>query len=300
MGGGGGDATQALAMRAASGYSPGAREAVMVRVGVVWDRTVAFLGDRIGTLLPIALATLVLPGALSSVLQPIRATAGNGASGAIGLVVLASGLVSLWGQLAVTALVLDQAGGGAALRHGGRRLPAMLGIALVLLIAVLLATAPLSWLAMVASGARMDMEGVRMAMSGGRRGTLALLAIIYAVLGLWIGARLSVLMPVVVEERLGLRAIPRAYALTRGLGLKLVGVILLYGAVLSIVSYAAQTVFGSVMLLVAGGEGTVTVASVVTALLVSCVTAAFSVLACVFLALLYRAVRVSREGGPWA
>lgn len=273
----------------------------MVRVGVVWDRTVAFLGDRIGTLLPLAFATLVLPSALTGVLEPVRTTAGVGLGGAIGLVLLICGLVSLWGQLAITALVLDRTGpAGAALRHGGRRLPAMLGVALVLLIAVLLATAPLSWLAMVASGARMDMEGVRVAMTGGRRGTLALLAFIYAVLGLWIGARLSVVMPVVVEERLGLRAIPRAFGLTRGLGLKLAGAILLYGAVLSIVSYAAQTVFGSVMLLAAGGEGPVTVASVVTALAVSCVTAIFSVLASVFLALLYRAVRASREGGPWA
>lgn len=273
----------------------------MVRVGVVWDRTVAFLGDRAAALLPIVLGTLVLPGALAGVLAPVRATAGIGVSGVIGVVLLACNLVSLWGQLAITALVLDRAGGaGAALRHGGRRLPAVLGVMLVLLVAVLLATAPLSWLAMVASGARMDMEGVRTAVTGGQRGTLALLAVVYLVLGLWIGARLSVLLPVLVEERLGLRAIPRAFGLTRGLGLKLAGAILLYGAVLSIVSYAAQTVFGSVMLLLAGGEGPVTAASVVTALAVSCVSAIFSVLACVFLAMLYRAVRARREGGPWA
>ena len=273
----------------------------MVRVGVVWDRTVAFLGERTGALMAIAFCTLVLPNAITGALEPMRATAGTGVRGLVGLLLIVGGLVSLWGQLAVTALALGKVeAAGAALRHGGRRLPAMIGVALVLLVAFLLATAPLAWLAMVSGGTRMDMEGVRIAMTGGRRGTIALLAIVYAALGLWMSARLSLLMPVVVGERLGLRAIPRAFRLTRGLGLKMAAVILLYAAVLSIVTYAAQTVFGTVMLLLAGGDRPVTVASVVTALAVSCVAAAFSVLACVFLAQLLRAIRAAREGGPWA
>ena len=273
----------------------------MVRLGLVWDRTVAFLGDRIGVLLPVALGTLVLPNALTGALEPIRATAGPGPRALIALLLLVCGLISLWGQLSVTALALGQEqASGPALRYGGRRLLPMLGVALVLLVAFLIVTAPLSWLAMVSSGARMDMEGVRMVMTGARRGTLALMAIGYAVLLLWVSARLSVLMPVVIAEQRGLGAIRRSFALTRGLALRIAGAILLYGIVISIVTYAAQTVFGTVLMLAAGGEGPVTIASVLTALAVSCVAAAFSVLGCVFLAQLYRALRASREGAPAA
>ena len=75
---------------------------------------------------------------------------------------------------------------------------------------------------------------------------------------------------------------------------------LLYTVVLSIVTYAVQTVFGTVLLLLAGGEEPVTVASVLTALAASCVAAAFSVLACVYLAQLYRTLRAAREGAAAA
>lgn len=273
----------------------------MVRVGVVWDRTVALTGERTGALLAVALGTLVLPSAITGALEPIRVSGGPGLRASIGLLLVLGTLVMLWGQLAVTALALGQAdASGPALRLGARRLPAMVGIALVLVIAFVLATLPLSWLAVVSSGARMDMEGMRTALAGGRRGTILLLSIGYAVLALWIMARLSVLMPVVVAERLGLRAIPRAFAMTRGVGLKMAGVILLYTVVLSIVTYAVQTVFGTVLLLLAGGEEPVTVASVLTALAASCVAAAFSVLACVYLAQLYRTLRAAREGAAAA
>lgn len=271
----------------------------MVRVGVVWDRTVAFIGDHAGALVPIALGTLVLPNALSGALEPVRAVAPLGTRALIGLVMIAAGLVTIWGQLAITALALEpvEARGG-ALGEGGRRLPAMVGVSLTLLVAFVVVSLPLWILIYLAGMASMDMAGIQSVATGAARGRILIGVLVMALLLLWIGARLSVLMPVVVAERRGLGAIPRAFALTRGLGLKMAAVILLYVVVLSIASYAAQTVFGTVLALLTGGAGSVTVASVLTALAVAVVAAIFAALASVFTAQLYRAIRAAREGAP--
>jgi hypothetical protein len=269
----------------------------MVRMSAVWDRTAAFAGERFGALLAIALATLVLPNAITSALAPLRATAAPMTGMVLGLAMLVAGLIALWGQLAVTALALEPgAGMRGALRTGGQRLPAMAGTALLLLLALLILTAPIGYLVLSAGNVTMDMNGMRTVMTGEGRRNILLASLVTTLVLLWIGARLAVLMPVVVAERRGLRSIPRAFALTRGLALKLIGVLLLYFVVLGIVTYAAQTVFGTVFALVLGGEGAVTMAGVLTALAVALVSAVFSVLASLFLAVLYRSIRAAREG----
>lgn len=273
----------------------------MVRMGVIWDRTVAFAGERTGALMAIALATMVVPGAVSGALEPLRAAATPGTRLLLAAVVLVAAILSVLGQLAVTALALGMADrSGSALRQGAARLPVTLGLALLLLVGLGLLGAPLSAIVFASGGASMDMNGMRVMMTGDWRQRLAIATIVTTLVMLWLGTRLSVLMPVIVAERRGLRAIPRAFGLTRGAALRLAGVILLYGLVVTIVTYAAQTVFGTVALLVAGNEGTVTVAGAITALVVSAVGAVFTVLASIFLALLYRALRAAREGAPAA
>lgn len=269
----------------------------MVRMTAVWDRAAAFAEERIGALLAIALLTMVLPSTITGALEPLRATAAPMVGPALGLAMVMAGLIAMWGQLAVTALVLEPAASaGAALRTGGRRLPAMAGTALLLLLGFLILTAPIGYLAVSAGTVTMDMNGMRAMMTGEGRRNLLIASLVTTLVLLWIFARLAVLMPVIVAERRGLRAIPRAFALTRGLALKLLGVLLLYFVVLGIVTYAAQTVFGTVFALVLGGEGAVTLAGVLAALLVAVVSAGFSVLASLFLAVLYRAIRAAREG----
>ena len=269
----------------------------MVRMSAVWDRAAAFAAERFGALLPIALLTLVLPSTITGALQPLRAAATPTVGLLLVLAMLAAALIALWGQLAVTALVLEPGVGmRGALRTGGRRLPAMTGTALLLLLAFLILTAPIGYLVLGTGNVTMDMNGMRTVMTGEGRRNVLLASLVTTLVLLWIGARLAVLMPVVVAERRGLRSIPRAFALTRGLALKLIGVLLLYGLVLGIVTYAAQTVFGTVFALVLGGEGAVTPAVVLTALAVAVVSAGLSVLASLFLAMLYRSIRAAREG----
>src|SRR5690606_37536284 len=97
---------------------------------------------------------------------------------------------------------------------------------------------------------------------------VALYILVLVPLLLWLFARLSVTTPVVVGEARMLGAIPRSWALTRGHALKIVGVFLLYLVVSLVAVGAAQGVFGSILELVVGGEGRVSLATVLTAVIV--------------------------------
>ncbi len=75
---------------------------------------------------------------------------------------------------------------------------------------------------------------------------------------------------------------------------KIIGMLILYGIVAGVAILATRTVFGSVLRLVLGGDGLVTTASVLTALIGAVVQTVFVVLAAAFTAKLYLAVRDAR------
>ncbi len=105
---------------------------------------------------------------------------------------------------------------------------------------------------------------------------------------LWALARiLALLVPVVVAERRGIRAFGRAFALSRGLAWRILGVILLYAIVSGVVQLAAKLGFGSIFELVVGGEGPLSLAKILTSIVSGAVSCAFAVLAAVFCAKLY-------------
>jgi hypothetical protein len=108
-------------------------------------------------------------------------------------------------------------------------------------------------------------------------------------------ARLLLVDAALVAEQRGLSALLRSLALTRGLTLKLVGVLLLYIIVSQVAALATRTVFGAILGLFTIGAGPVNVATIVTAIAVAVVQTIFSVLAVVFTARLFVAVRAGRE-----
>src|SRR3546814_14915292 len=71
----------------------------MVRMGTVWDRTTAFLGDRSAAVLAIAGPLIFLPTSLQEILRPAISDAGTGAGAALGLVTIVLAGVLAWGQL---------------------------------------------------------------------------------------------------------------------------------------------------------------------------------------------------------
>lgn len=272
----------------------------MVKIEYVWDRTTEFLGDNIGVLLPIVVLAIFVPASITGSLVDVREAAGFGLKLGLGVLSLAFSVLSLWAQLAIAALAIDPTlGNRAAQVATGRLLPAI-GVFLVVLIAFALLTLPVIGL-MAAAGFDFSAmaAGQRMVPTIAPAYGLAISAAIigYVLLLLFLGARLATLTGVIVAERRGLGAITRAFALTRGMTWKLVGVVILYAVVAFVAVLAAQTVFGSVLRIVSGGpaSGTITIAGVITSVVVAAVSAGFTTLAAAFCAKLYAAIVRHRE-----
>lgn len=269
---------------------------MIVNMGNVWDRATEFVSDNLSAIAPIALLAIFLPATLSASIQPIAEQSATAM-----LVVQIAGLVltvvMLWGQLAIIALATGAAASrAAATRLATARLPTMLGLSGLLLIGTLLLMVPIP-VVLGIGGYDVDaaMRGVPAELPAGASGFVAIYVLILLPLFFFLAARLALLTPIVVRERLGIGAFRRSFALTRGITWKIVGVVLLYGIVFGVAMLAAQFVFGAILQLVAGGEGDISVATVLTAVLVSAVQTAFVVIAAAFAAKLYLASRAARD-----
>lgn len=265
----------------------------MVKMGTVWDRTVEFISDNLGVLTPLALITLFVPLSAMQSLTPLvkQASAGGGLGLSILLLVLS--LIAVVGGLAVIALALDIATDArSAIRTGLARMPAVLlnSVLLALLFCLLILPA-----VFIIQASGVQPSALRTDPSLFPASALVYLLLV-GIVGLWLAARLALMGSVVVGERRWVGAIGRSFRLTKGVALKIVGVILLYFIVSQVAGLAAKTVFGSILSLVAGNEDVVNVATVLTSIIVSAVATAFQVLAAVFLAKLYLALRAEDHG----
>lgn len=258
----------------------------MLSIGNVWDRTTQVLAGRAAQLTQIAAAFVFLPTVIQAAIDAMR---GEGASLVGGVVSIAAALLSVAGTLAMTAIASHPSVDGARAMGVARdRIGPAIGIALVALIVVMIAAMP-GIVLLGASG--LDFEraqrglpqiGVNTAMIGWAVLWLA----IFALAILWASARLFPLFAVVVNERLGLRAFGRAFALTRRTTWKLIGVIVLFAIVLVVALIAAWSVTGLIVRLIAGSEavGTITFAVAAAG---AVVTTAFTVIQTVFAAQYY-------------
>jgi hypothetical protein len=268
----------------------------MISMGMVWDRTTAVVAGRLGILVSIALLLLFVPPVVQAA---IDAAAGSSqamrwAGGIIAIIVF---LAATWGALAITAVASDPAvDRGTALAIGGARMGPLLGIIIALAIAAVLAMLPGGVLIGIAG---FDVDRARLGLSQdnlnlGMFAAGFLYFLVLALACLWVGARLVPLLGVVVNERRGLRAIGRSFALSRGSTLKLIGVLILYSIVFAVVLLASSAVIGLIVRLVVGPEAPAAVVLAV-ALVTAAVTAGFSVLQSVFSAQFYLAAREARD-----
>lgn len=260
-----------------------------VHMGLVWDRTVAFLERHRGVLIPIALLGILLPNVGAGLFQAWGAVAAPGPRAALfGLLALLCMIVGLWGELCVVALAAEPLRQRAAVSHASRRLPAVVGVSLVLLVAATVLALPVvAILAVLGFDFAAASAGQTPALSPVAAAWIGLYAVIVLPLLLWIAARLILVTPVVLEERLGLGAIRRSFQLTRGHALPIIGVLLLYAVVYMVATLAARFVFGTIFALVLGGEAPVRLADVLTMVLVGVVATVFTVVQGAFVGKLY-------------
>lgn len=263
----------------------------MVRMGNVWDRTVEVLNGRTGMIAAIAAVGLFLPAIVRDAYVAL------GTPGTMAFVVIGSALsllallAMIWGQLAIIAVATHPATTrDAAGRQARARLGPAFGITLLLGIVAVLAMLPPIVVLMrsgfdIAAAAR-GTPALGGALSAGAGMFVILYSLVYVVAAIWIAARLVLLNPVILNARLGLGAIARSVALTRGLTWRIIGVVILFGIAVVVATGAAQSVSGVIFRLVLGASGTGLAAFLASAV-GTLVTTGFTALAAVFTAQLY-------------
>ncbi|WP_010164657.1 hypothetical protein [Sphingomonas sp. PAMC 26617] len=270
----------------------------MVTMSTVWDRTTEFVGGNIAALTPIVLVGMFVPVALIGNLMPLMGASGVVGNTVVGALIVLLSLASNWGAIAVTALGLEPAAGrSVAIRTANRRFLPVIGVNLLVLVILFLLFAP-AFIGFSLSGIPMNQAGGAQPSLDQINGPAVLFASLYSLVLLpvllWVVARLAVITPAVVAERRGFGAFGRAFALTRGLALRIMGVILLYLIVSQVAGLATRMVAGSVFGLLLSNDGPVSLAAILTSTVVAVVSTIFSVLAVAFLAKLYLATRDAR------
>ncbi len=262
----------------------------MVNMGNVWDRTAEFLSANARVLLPIALVAMALPNAINVLVGGATATLSPAIVQGYALV---CALIALWGQLAVAALALDPNGGrSAAMARATGGFGRAVGAMLIVVAAILVLALPIVGV-FVANG--VDLAALRtsgMTQAALTRGTamfVSLYALALMVVVIVVAIRLALLYPVIVAEGGVIGAIKRAWALSRGMVWKMIGVWLLFGVVYLVANAAITTAIGTVLGLFVDMASPFSVGRIIVAILSGLVTAAFTLIVAAFSAKLYLA-----------
>lgn len=230
----------------------------------VWNDTVHLMRANMGLLLAVAGVFLFLPALIGGYLIPQPGT-GGGEQATVAmllahveehwLALLIINLIGFVGNLTLLILVLD---------HSRPTVGRAIGIGLAIL--------PFYFLASVVSGLILF---------------LAMLAFIIP--GLYAIGRLAVLGPVIVAEhrRSPIEAIGRTFAVSKGNGWAVFGLLCIVVVTFWIVSIAATTVLGSVFLLIDRASGGPGVGAVLVLILESGIGAVFNTVLVVLLAAIY-------------
>lgn len=268
-----------------------------VRMERVWDRTAAFVRSERSRLLPLAGFAIFVSGVISG-LAAAASTQNQGADARLWAVfALVAALLALWGELAIVASAAGQLRTRAAIHRAGLRLWVVIALAALLALATLLLALPA---VAILGGYGFDFaaaaEGDGVAPPPAAAAWIGLYGLVLLPLLLWIGARVSLVVPVVVVERHGIGALARSWRLTRGIAGKVVGMAALYGLVLLVLTAAVRFGGGTVFALAFGSDDGLGVASILTLLLVTAVQSGMTVLLCAFVGTLYLAARERQDG----
>jgi hypothetical protein len=274
----------------------------MVTMSATWDRATEFLSDNPGPVAAIAGLTLFLPNVAEGIVGPLQAAAEPGGRLGLSIVSLVLSLIGVFGQTALIALALDPTlGRDGAFRTAARRFGPMIAVSVaVLAIVIALCLPPLFLVALDGIDLAAMQEGAVPNLSPGNALLITLYLLILLPFLFWLLARLLPLGGVVVAERRGLGAIRHAFALSRGLTMKLIGVVILFCVVAGVAILATKTVIGSIARLLIDGRGTLDAPTVITAIAAALVSAIFTTLATAFVAKLYIACAGRAGAAPTA
>jgi hypothetical protein len=254
-----------------------------ISMSSIWDETVVLLRRESALMVPLALATIGIGSAVSSLAQgTIQKAGGEGVSGLIYFALLMATILTLVGNLAVTALALRPGMSvGEALRLGLTRLPKMVAISILFGLVVTLMVIPLAVI-LIASG--VDIQA--------KMPDVPPLAMLYALVAIaalfYLGARMFTVNALVVDKNPPVvETIKQTFAATQGLAGKIIGVTILFLVVAIVFGGATTTIFGAAFALIGKMIGSPFAALMMTALVGGMVSAGLSLISTLFAARLY-------------
>lgn len=258
----------------------------------VWDATSEFLNERASAVLAVTAGMIVAPAIVSGVAERL-VTPGTPSGIALQILGAILSLVGVAGGLAITAIAIRPMSAREAAGIGVRRLFPFIGVSIVLLLALIVGSLPV-FVILGASGAdftqMMAGAGAMPDMSTGAAFGIFGYTLVLLLVLLWAAARLAVLGPVIVAERHGFGAIGRAWRLTRGHALKIIGVYILYGIVALVLMGGIGFAAGAIGALAGAGQSGFTIAGLVVVAVLAVLSALLSVVQSAFTGKLYTAL----------
>ena len=238
-----------------------------------WDETRDVLRRDGRLIAAVALALIVLPSTIQTLVSPEAPPGELPEPGAWMAVALIAILVGLIGQLAVIRLAIGpQTSVGEAIGHGTRRLPALLGALLIWilpLVALIFALVP----------------GLQ---SPNPSGAAALAFFLVLLLLVFLAVRLVVAAAVASAEGVGpIGILRRSWALTSGSWWRLFGFLVLFIIAAIVVMIAAGAMIGVIVGIVFGRPEPMSVGALLIALVTQLAIAAVTVVFLVMLARIY-------------
>ena len=266
----------------------GPKECVMtISMSAIWDESAALIRRESHLLVPVALATVGIGSMISGLTQPETPAAGLGATGVLGFLV--GNILVMLGTLALSALALMPGMSvGESIRLALARLPKMLGIAAMFVIALIVMMIPVA-IILAMSGAAIspnmtaeDLPGVAI---------LCALVIVAALI--YVSARLITMSAAIVDRNPPIiEAIRSSFASTSGIVAKIVGVLLLFFIVTLVASGAVASISGILFGMLGKAVGAPLLGTGLTVLVTGMVSALLSIVSSVFAAMLYRKLSV--------
>ncbi|MDQ8755473.1 hypothetical protein RCO27_04455 [Sphingosinicella sp. LHD-64] len=222
-------------------------------VTTAWNETTAFVGRESRLLFPLAFMLASLPMAVVGAIMP-QSGPNQAPEGGLWLILLPIALlVGLIGNLAISYLALRPATSvGEAIGRGLQRFLPLVGAVLLLMIAgaVLLLIVAIVTVMLVPGAATQGASGTP---GPAMLAAIGLTMIILVPFLLFFGARLMPMTPVAAAENGNPFAIlARSWALTSGHTLKLIGLLLLVGITVSILSFAVESIAGLAVMATVG------------------------------------------------
>jgi hypothetical protein len=254
-----------------------------ISMSAIWDESAAMIRRESHLMVPVALATVGIGSVISGFTQPETPAAGLGAIGILGFVI--GNILGLIGNLAMMALALMPGMSvGESLRLAVARLPKMLAIVALFLIALIVMMIPIV-IILKMSGAPISANMTAEQLPA----SVVLCALIVGAVLLYVSARLLTLSAAIVDRNPpALEAIKSSFASTRGIAIKIVGVLLLFFVVTLVLSGAAAAISGIIFGMIGKAVGAPLLGKGLTLLVTGMVSALLSIVSTVFGAMLYR------------